>query len=338
MHIKITSAIVFLLLLLFSFSCKKNQPKSDAVTATSRCSGMALGDGADLGTSKIFSDDDVWNLDITTANVDASSTAMIAAIGNTAQIHPNFGTTYNSTPIGFQYTVVSGTQALVPMVFTWTNISDVQSYPFPATAPIQGGTSSTGDRHVMVIDKDNCILYETFGSYPLNGGANWHVNSAGIFNLNANSQLRLKPGSPNAAGTADLAGVVRYEEVYTLKTINHALEFATINTRTAYVAPANNCASNSSTPTDPTLLPMGAKLRLKASFDISTYSTANQVILTALKRYGMILTDNSGTLPLQLNGVYDARWNDTDIAFLRNVTAQNFEVVSIGTVGTSCPR
>lgn len=262
--------------------------------------------------------------------VDPNSANLIASIGLNTGLHPDFGTVYDGAPNGIPYVVVSGSQALVPINFTaYGDESDPGPYPVPPNAPIEGGPNAQGDRHVLVIDRDHWKLYELYNSFPINNGASWNADSAAIFDLNSNALRPAGWTSADAAGLPIFPGLARYDEVYELGEITHALRFTVQNTRHAYVYPARHFASNSS---NPNLPPMGMRVRLKASFNISGFSPANQVILRALKKYGMIVADNGSNW--YISGAPDPRWDDNDLHVLSTITGSNFEVVQMGTIIT----
>jgi hypothetical protein len=198
--------------------------------------------------------------------------------------------------------------------------SDPGPYPIPRNVRIQGGPNSTGDRHTIIVDRDRCTLYELWALYPKKGG--WRAGSGAIWNLRSN---RLRPDgltSADAAGLPILPALVRYAEV-AHGGIRHALRFTAPRTRAAHVYPARHDASDTS---DPSLPPMGLRLRLRASFDVSGYPPQARAVLVALKRYGMLLADNG--LPLYISGVPDPRWNNRDLVTLNRVKGSDFEVVN----------
>ena len=289
-----------------------------------------LGAGASLHGKRVFPADNPWNQDISTLPVDPNSANLIASIGLSTGLHPDFGTTWNGAPNGIPYIVVSGTQAKVPITFTaYGDESDPGPYPVPPDAPIEGGANSTGDRHVIVIDRDNWKLYELYDAAPVNGGVSWRAACGAVFDLNSNTLRPAGWTSADAAGLPIFPGLVRYDEVVELKEITHALRFTVSRTRKAYVSPARHFASSS---TDPNLPPMGMRVRLKASFDISGFSPNMQVILRALKKYGMILADNGSNW--YVSGAPDPRWNDADLATLSRIKGSDFEVVQMGELQT----
>jgi len=287
-----------------------------------------LGPGASLHGKQLFPVDNAWNEDVSQSAVDPNSDNLIAGMGLTTGLHPDFGTVWDGAPNGIPYVVVSGTQSPVPINFTaYGSQSDPGPYPVPANAPIEGGPSATGDRHVLVIDRDNWKLYEMYRAFPQNSGSSWNADSGAVFDLNSNGLRPAGWTSADAAGLPIFPGLVRYDEVFEQQEIRHAIRFTASITRHAYVAPARHWASNNTSVDRP---PMGMRVRLKASFDITGYSPSMQVILKALKRYGMILADNGSNW--YISGAPDPRWNDDDLNTLKNVKGSNFEVVKMGTI------
>jgi hypothetical protein len=287
-----------------------------------------LGAGASLNGKRLFPADNAWNRDVSNEPVDPNSANLIASMGLTTSFHPDFGTVWNGAPNGIPYYVVSGSQTRVPITFTaYGDESDPGPYPVPSDAPIEGGPNGTGDRHVIVIDRDNWKLYELYRAFP--NGAGWSAESGAVYDLNSNALRPAGWTSADAAGLPIFPGLVRYDEVFGRKEITHALRFTAARTRRAYVLPARHFASSS---TDPNLPPMGMRVRLKASVDIAGYSPAMQVILRALKRYGMILADNGSNW--YVSGAPDARWNDSELNTLKGLKGSDFEVVKMGTVVT----
>jgi hypothetical protein len=287
-------------------------------------------DAEDVLTGKrVFPADNPWNTDVSTERVDPNSQAIIKSIGINKSLHPDFGTTYRGAPNGIPYVIVSGTQPKVSVRFEYNDESDPGPYPIPANAPIEGGPDASGDRHVLVIDRDNWMLYELFASHPLDGGKSWKAGSGAIFDLNSN---KLRPSgwtSADAAGLPIFPGLVRYDETIELKRINHALRFTCEHSRRGYVPPATHFASQL---TDVHLPPMGMRVRLKADYDISKFPAAAQIILIALKKYGMFLADNGSDW--FLSGAPDSRWDDDALHSLARVKGGDFEVVKMGPVIT----
>jgi hypothetical protein len=282
-----------------------------------------LGPGASLHGKAIFPASDLWNADVSHWPVDPNSTALVAEIGANKPLHPDFGTTYQGVPSGIPYVVIdSAGVPAVPVSFQYAAESDPGPYPIPPAAPIEGGANSSGDRHVLVIDRRHWRLYELFDAHPESGGARWRAGSGAIFDL-ANDTVRpANWTSADAAGLPIFPGLARYDEACELGVIRHALRFTCAHTRRAYVAPARHFASASD---DPRLPPMGMRVRLKASFDLRPFPPAARVILTALKTYGMILADNGSDW--FVSGAPDPRWNDDELATLKRVRGGDFEVV-----------
>ncbi len=270
----------------------------------------------------IFPEDNVWNTRIDRLPVDPKSDQYIESIGIDIGVHPDFGTVWEDAPIGIPYNVVSGNQPLSQISFDYASESDPGPYPLPTNPLIEGGSSSDGDRHILIVDKDNCILYEIYHAYPLDDNS-WEAGAGAIFDLRSNS---LRPDtwtSADAAGLPILPGLVRYEEVVAGK-IAHALRFTAVHTRKQHIWPARHDASSI---TDENVPPMGQRFRLKSSFDITGFSPEVQVILIALKEYGMFLADNGSNW--YISGVPDSRWDDdTLVSELLLVKGSNFEAVS----------
>jgi hypothetical protein len=230
---------------------------------------------------------------------------------------------WNGAPNGIPYIVISGSQERVPISFGYAAESDKGPYPIPPDVPIQGGSKSNGDRHVIIIDYHNKKLYELFGAYKESKG--WRAGSGAIFDLNTN---RLRPAgwtSADAAGLPIFPGLVRYDEVVVQKEIRHALRFTVVKTQRAYIAPARHFASDS---TDRNLPPMGLRFRLRADFDIGGFPSSVQVILRALKKYGMILADNGGDW--FITGAPNPLWSDEELHLLNRVKGSDLEVVYTG--------
>jgi hypothetical protein len=270
----------------------------------------------------VFPSDNPWNRSIAADSLDPNSDALIASCGAALSLHPDFGTTYGGASWGIPFITVAGTQSRVPVTFGYDDESDPGPYPIPRHAPIEGGPNAGGDRHVLVVDVDNWMLYELFDAHPVNGGARWTAGSGAVFNLASNA---LRPDgwtSADAAGLPIFPGLVRYDEAVTAGAITHALRFTCPVTRRAYVYPARHYASDDD---DGDLPPMGMRVRLKASVDITTFPADVQVILTALKTYGMFLADNGGGF--FLSGAPDPRWNDAHIDTMKRLHGSDFEVV-----------
>jgi hypothetical protein len=292
-----------------------------------------LGANASLHGKRVFGADDPWNRDISQEPIDPNSDVLVASIGKAKSLHPDFGTVYNGAPSGIPYIVVDGKQPKVPVQFEYPDESDKGPYPIPPDAPIEGGPSSKGDRHVLVIDRDNWKLYETFSSYPQDGGKSWKAGSGAIFDLTKNTLRPATWTSADAAGLPVFPGLVRYDEIVEQKELTHAIRFTIVKSRRAYVAPARHWASNSDDPKRP---PMGMRVRLKADYDISKFPASAQVILKGLKKYGMIVADNGGDW--FISGAPDPRWNDGELETLKRVKGKDFEVVKMAEMITPRTR
>jgi len=268
----------------------------------------------------IFPTDSVWNTPVDTLPVHPSSDTYVTAIGKTIGLHPDFGTVYQGTPNGIPFTIVPSTQPFVPVVYTaYGNESDPGPFPIPPNALIEGGANSTGDRHVLVIQTGICKLYELFNAHPVSGGS-WTADSGAVWNLHSHA-LRLDSWtSADAAGLPIFPGLVRYDEVQA-GAITHALRFTVPKTQSAHLWPARHHTA----PTGAQYPPMGLRFRLKASYDISSFSPKNQVILRAMKKYGMFVSDNGSAW--YISGAPDTRWDDDDLHALGRVTGANFEAV-----------
>jgi len=269
-----------------------------------------------IGNCPVFPTDNVWNAPVDQLPLNSYSASWVGTIGSTAPLHPDFG----SDPAnGIPFITVSGTQTKYPVTFGYADESDPGPYATPLNAPIEGGSTSSGDRHAISIDTDNCILYEMWAAYPQ--AASWSAGSGAIYSLTSDALRTSGWTSADAAGLPVFPGLVRYDEVASGQ-INHALRFTVPHTQDTFLWPARHFASSLTGYQYP---PMGARFRLRADFDISGFSPTNQVILTALKKYGMIIADN-GTSWF-ISGAPDPRWDDTDLHALTTITGSNFEAV-----------
>jgi hypothetical protein len=270
----------------------------------------------------VFPKNSAWNKRVDRLPVAPSSDTLVRSIGLGANLHPDFGSgQWEGGPIGIPYVTVSKRQRKVPVRFEYADESDRGPYPIPPNVPIEGGRGSDGDRHVIVVDRKRCRSYELYAAYPIDGGKRWRAGSGAVWNLRSN---RLRPKnwtSADAAGLPILPGLARYEEVKR-GSIDHALRFTASRTRRAYVYPATHYASSSD---DPALPPMGLRVRLKASYDITGFPRQARIVLTALKRYGMILADNGSSW--YVSGAPSSGWNNDDLHQLQRVHGDAFEVV-----------
>ncbi len=271
-----------------------------------------------IGDCPIFPADNAWNTDISDYPVDARSDAYIASINADGDeyLHADFGA---DPDYGIPYVVVDADQPFVPIRFTdYGDESDPGPYPIPLDAPIEAG----GDAHVLVVDTDNCTLYELYNAEQ--HGRGWDAASGAVFDLSSNDLRPEGWTSADAAGLPILPGLVRYDEVEA-GAINHALRFTVSESQRAYLHPATHFASSDD---DPELPPMGLRLRLRADYDLSGVTGQARVMLEALKTYGMIVADN-GTSWF-ITGATDSRWDDDDLNQLKSVPGNAFEVVDTG--------
>jgi len=268
----------------------------------------------------VFPKSNPWNKRVDSLPVAANSDEIVRSIGAGGSVHADFGSgLWEGAPIGIPVTVVGRKQPKKRVSFDYADESDRGPYPIPRNVKIEGGRSSTGDRHAIIIDRSSCRLYELYALYPK--GSGWRAGSGAIWSLRSN---KLRPAgwtSADAAGLPIFPGLARYDEVKR-GVIDHALRFTVQRTRRSYVYPARHYASDSN---DASLPPMGLRLRLKASFDVSDYSRQARIVLTALKRYGMIVADNGSSW--YITGAPDARWSNDQLHTLGRVKGSDFEVV-----------
>jgi hypothetical protein len=302
-----------------------------ALAQSGTCSGMTLGQLTSLNGFVPFVSDSLWNTDISNAPIDPNSANIIDYIGSTVPLHPDFGAgEFANQSIGIPYQVVAGTQAkVVVKLGAYGDESDPGPMPIPDNALIEGYPNpGSGDRHVLVLDKDGCWLYELYNSHKLKNGS-WSADSTAVWDMTIDPHRPYTWTSADAAGLPIFPGLVRYDEV-AAGAINHAVRFTVPVTRQAFTAPASHWASSV---TDANAPAMGTRLRLRADFDISGFSPQNQVILTALKKYGMILADNGSAI--YISGAPDIRWDNSDLHLLDAVTAADFDVVTTGPTYTN---
>lgn len=274
----------------------------------------------------IFPTDNIWNARVDGLPLDPRSNDYIASIGANTSLHPDFGAFYLGAPIGIPYVVAPSNQPMVGISFFpppngYQDESDRGPMPIPPDAPVEGGNSSTGDRHVLVVREGECTLYELFNAHKQPDNS-WRVSSSAIFDLKSNALRPEGWTSADAAGLPILPGLVRYDEVKSGE-IRHAIRFAAAVTQRKYVWPARHFASSN---TDPKRPPMGQRFRLKASVDISRFPQDMQVIFTAFKHYGIILADNGSNW--YVTGAHDPRWdNDVLVSAFRQLKGGDFEAV-----------
>jgi len=300
-----------------------------AALAAQNCSSMSVGIGASLNGFVPFPADNLWNQNVASAPVDPNSDAIINFIGANVPLHPDFGSgLYAGQSIGIPYIVVSG-QAPVKVAYTaYGDESDPGPMPVPANAPIEGYPKpGNGDRHVLVLDRDNCWLYELYSAHVLKNG-NWNAGSGAVWNLLGDETRPYTWTSADAAGLPIFPGLARYDDV-AAGAINHALRFTLQNSKAAFTPPASHWAANS---TNSLAAPMGMRLRLKSSYDISGFPVQSKVILRALQQYGMIMADNGSSM--FISGAPNDNWDNNDLAALKSVPASEFEVLQISPLYT----
>ena len=270
----------------------------------------------------MFPANNAWNEKVTSLAVRSDSRTLIANISSAGKtnLHPDFG---GGGAYGIPFKVVPASQAKVPINYTaYGDESDPGPFPIPATAPVEGGPASDGDRHVLVLQQGSCHLYELGRAFW--AGNHWNADVGVNWNLKSNARRPLGWTSADAAGLPILPGLVRYDEV-AAGHIDHAVRFTVPNSQKGYIFPATHDASSS---TNTALPPMGLRLRLKASFSLAGFHGQSLVILKALKTYGMIVADNGSSW--YISGAVDTRWNDDDLNQLKTVPGSAFEAVNTG--------
>jgi len=273
-----------------------------------------------VGGCPVLPSDNIWNTPVDTLPVLSNSASMVTTIGATKGFHADFGAgIWNGGPIGIPFVTVSGAQPKYPAIFYYASESDAGPYAVPLNAPIEGGSSATGDRHAIALDVDNCMLYELYNAYPLS--SSWTADSGAIFDLRSNALRSATWTSADAAGLPIMPGLVTYEEVASGE-IKHAIRVTAPQTRREYVWPARHYASSLTGTQYPR---MGERFRLKAGVDISSYPADVQVILRAMKKYGVMLADNGSSW--YISGKPDPRWNDDHLHTLGQLLGSNFEAV-----------
>lgn len=269
-----------------------------------------------IGGCPVFAADNAWNTDVSTTPVHPNSATWVASVNSSrTTLHPDVG---SNPDYGIPYVVVASGVPRVPVRYTdYGDESDPGPFPIPANAPVEAGS----DRHVIVVQSGSCELFELFNAQR--DGAGWSASSGARYDLRANTLRPAGWTSADAAGLPILPGLLRYDEVASGE-IRHALRFTASKTQRAYLAPARHQAGRA----DPTLPPMGARFRLRADADLSRFRGHALVVLTALKRYGMIVADNGSSW--FISGATDPRWNDEDLDQLKTVPGSWFEVVDSG--------
>ncbi len=315
---------------LIAMSCTKKYQTADPAGsgpasggAQPACSSQII----DVESMQVFPATNPWHADISASEVDPNSTQILSKYAQTG-LHPDFGSgLYQGSTIGFPFIVVCANQARIPVVFrsnaydgNYGDESDPGPYPIPLNAPIE----QSGDAHVLAIDKDNMKLYELYNANV--NGTHWEASSGAVFDLTSNAYRPDGWTSADAAGLPVFAGLIRYDEVAN-GAINHAVRFTL---QKPYVLPAHILPARhdvNSTGQANASLPFGARLRLKAGFDISSYPSKIQVILKAFKKYGLILADIGSNM--YISGSVDERWDNDELSRLSNVKASDFEVIKL---------
>ena len=286
---------------------------SGSITATAHAQQM-------IGSCDVLPPDNIWNTPVDKLPVLANSASMITTIGASRGFHADFGAgLWDGGPIGIPFVTVPGTQTKYPATFDYADESDPGPYAVPLNAPIEGGSNATGDRHAIALDTTNCLLYELYYAFP--GTSSWSAGSGAIYDLNSNA---LRPSgwtSADAAGLPIMPGLVTYEEVLSGE-IKHAIRFTVPQTRREFVWPARHYASSLTGTQYPR---MGERFRLKASFDITPFPANVQVILRAMKTYGILLADNGSAW--YISGKPDDRWNNDELRTFGQLLGSNFEAV-----------
>ncbi|HSD82035.1 MAG TPA: hypothetical protein VLB47_15310 [Solirubrobacteraceae bacterium] len=293
--------------------------------AGARASAPPTAPASHVGGCALFPRSSPWHRRVARLPVPAGSDAMIDAIGRGAPLHADFGSgRWEGAPIGIPYTVVGRSQRRVPVRFAYADESDRGPYPIPPRAPVEGGRSADGDRHVIVVQRGTCRLFELFDARPVAGGRSWTAGSGATWSLRT---TRLRPfgwTSADAAGLPILPGLARWPEVRAGR-IDHALRITVPRTRRAAIAPARHVASSL---TDPSLPAMGQRLRLKASVDLGRFPRQARVVLRALREFGAIVADHGSAW--YVSGAPDRHWRNADLHSLGRLTGGDLEVVATG--------
>jgi hypothetical protein len=273
--------------------------------------------------------DSHWHADVRGLPVLRNSTAMVATVGTDAALKADFGSgTWDGGPIGIPYVVVPGTQPKVRVGFDYDDESDPGPYPIPANPPIEGGPDADGDRHILIVDKGACRLYELYDAHPSSGGR-WTAGSGAIWDLRSHALRPAGWTSADAAGLPILPGLVRYDEVAAGK-VDHAIRMTVPVSRTSYVWPARHQAGSTGSADAPA---MGQRFRLKASVDESAFPASVRPIIRALKTYGAINADNGSAW--FMSGVPDPRWDNDALQALRRLRGRDFEAIDASSLRVS---
>jgi hypothetical protein len=308
-------------------------------------SASAVGPYPDLGSCQVFPNppaslsprapslatEAAWNQDVSKAPRDPRSNAYIAYIDSHGgdRLHPDFG---SPRAYGFPYSVVGAGQRKLPVQYTaYGDESDPGPFPVPPRAPVEGGARSDGDRHVLVVDRAACKLYELYRAfYVAKPRPHWNADSGAEWDLRSPARRPEGWTSADAAGLPIFPGLVRYDEVAAGR-LDHAIRVTFESTRDAWVHPASHCAGDTSDPSAP---PMGLRLRLKAGYGLGRFSGAAKTIAQAMKRYGLIVADNGSNW--FFSGSSDSRWDDENLDQLKRIPGRAFEVVKSAATVRPC--
>lgn len=307
-----------------------------AVAAAFPASAQALGPYPGLGDCRVFPDPPAslsprapslptqaaWNQDISRAPLARGSAATVAYINRHGGsfLHPDFG---SPRAYGFPYAVVGARQRRQPVHYTaYGSESDREGFPIPRGAPVEGGARSDGDRHVLVVDRSRCMLYELYRAFPRGRvRPHWDADSGASWNLRSTALRPDSWTSADAAGLPIFPGLVRYEEAASGR-VEHAIRVTFASTRDAWVHPATHCAGDTRNRSAPA---MGTRLRLRRGYGLARFSGPAKAIARALKRYGMIVADNGSNW--FISGASDRRWRDRNLDQLKRIPGRAFEVV-----------
>lgn len=324
--------VIVMLAFAVVFSCKEED------STPSNNSGNNNGDGswsatASIEDMQIFPASHPLNKDISSLPVDKNSDIILDNIGRSIGLHADFGSgLWEGAPIGIPYVVVNGSQAKVPITYrgddsadNYGDESDAGPFPIPTNAPIEG--NGEGDSHVISVDVENGMLYELYNASKT--GSGWGASSGAKFDLKVEAYRTKGWTSADAAGLPIWPLLVRYDEIKSKGVIDHPIRFTLNNSKIhkGYIFPASHSAQKN---VGANLLPNGGRLRLKANVDISKFSATNQVILKAMKKYGLILADGGSNM--YISGSPNDTWNNDDLHELGKIKVDNFEVVQLGTI------
>lgn len=270
----------------------------------------------------MFPANSFWHAPVDQLPLLSNSSAMVNFVGAGKSLHPDFGSgTWEGAPMGIPYVLVPGSEPKLTVSFEYDDESDHVGYPIPANPPIEGGPSSDGDRHILMVDQDACRLYELYAAYPPAGGSGWTAGSGATWDLRSNALRPAGWTSADAAGLPILPGLVNYDEVAAGK-VEHAIRITVPVSRKSYVWPARHQAGSTTNVNAPR---MGERFRLKASVDENAFPAQARPIVVALKKYGAIVADNGSAW--FISGTPDERWDNDQLSSLKNLSGSDFEAV-----------